>query len=100
MSAVDHNAERVLKELRRYGMTRETYRYLTAKEPCDQVAMAVSYARWLAARDGKKIPPKCGAKAIRAGDRIRAVDFQISKRRHVTIPIPHWDWTPTLEKSA
>lgn len=101
MTLIDHNAERVLKELKRYGMTRETYRSLTKAEDFDQDACAIAYARWLAKRDGKRIPRNCGAATARTSGKISAVLFFTRKRgKPRTIEIPNWNWTPTLVREA
>lgn len=98
----DHNTDKVIRELKRYGMTRETHRALTRSDEFDQDASAIAYARWLAKRDRKRIPAKCGATAIRVGDKICAVDFftrpNCKGRRR--IEIPNWNWLPAVEVIA
>lgn len=50
----------------------------------------IEYARWLAGRDGHSVTD-CGARAVREGDRLKAVEFLTPKGELVhRVDLPSW----------
>ena len=58
---------------------------------------AIQYARWLAERDGIRIPDDCAAEALWGNQQhVRSVMFFFDGV-DIEIEIPNWDWQPDKE---